>query len=148
MSTRNARRRAKKNQKSGSPPATTEAVPATLPWERARDTLGRQLLRTQPAPDGHVRPMCVVRPRDPEKALRLAKEALANSDVEGFASLPEIVGTLTFLGYLTVTGYVADARGEIVGNVQRGDSFLVMQEERPIGEEFVIPVGTREKGWS
>ena len=133
MSTRNARRQAKKRAGRA---VTKETSPGVLPWEKARATLGRQLLRTAPAPDGVVRPMCVLRPKDPVRAINLARMYQAKNDAAAFARLPEVVRDYTFAGYLTITGYVAGAEGEIVGNVQPGDSFTLMQEEFAIGEEF------------
>jgi hypothetical protein len=91
--------------------------------------------------------MAVVHPKDPELALRIARGALARNDKEAFAKLPEAVRDYTFSGYLTLTGYVADLDGEILGNVQRGDSFILFQEDEfTIGQEIQIPPAPSKEG--
>jgi len=90
------------------------------------------------APDGQ--PMLVVRPSNPELALKLAEKAVEEQDADLFASLPDTVeqagGEYTFVGYLASrlgslkgSRCIVDDKGAYVGEIQAGDSFI--SQKRP-----------------
>lgn len=69
--------------------------------------------------------MMVMRPSDPEKAVKIALEAQKANDADRFLNLPEEVGDYTFVGYLSAEGrQILDENGAVVGDVQKGDSFV------------------------
>jgi hypothetical protein len=89
--------------------------------------------------DEHGQRMQVIRPKDPRKALDLARTSLANQDAVLFDRLPAIVedaaGAYTFMGYLArrVSGQpcIVDASGKFVAECAPGDSFVTGWPEKP-----------------
>jgi len=74
-------------------------------------------------------PLMVIRPADPEKAIRIAKEAAEANDAERLANLVDEVGadTYTFVGYATHGKRIVDESGKPIGETQPGDSFVTVR---------------------
>lgn len=73
--------------------------------------------------------MMVARPQDPQKAIRIAKEAAAQNDVARLANLMDEVGieTYTIVGYLSADDrIILDESGKQIGAIEAGDSFLTI----------------------
>jgi len=71
------------------------------------------------------RKMMVMRPADPEKAIRVALEAQKANDVDRLLNLPEEVGDYTFVGYASADGhYILAEDGTVIEKIKRGDSFV------------------------
>lgn len=86
--------------------------------------------------DGH--PCAVLRPRDPELALKLVEDAQSKDDAtEQQKAFNEVLNAqpYQFRGYLSggkegrLHFYVIDAGGKYVEELQRGDSFVEAQFE-------------------
>lgn len=79
------------------------------------------------APDGQR--MQVIRPKNPQLALAIARVALARQDMALMNRLPEEVGieSYTLVGFLGRRGKrtgILDERGNVVGELKAGDSFV------------------------
>ena len=84
------------------------------------------------------KPVQVIRPSDPEKAIRIAKETIATNDVERFKNLPdEVMGEkndpYTFVGWLskTANGDILGVNGQVIDHCKPGDSFMTGLGEKP-----------------
>ncbi len=76
------------------------------------------------------KPTMVMRPRDPEKAIRIAKECAEQNDTERLANLMEEVGwPYLFVGYLSQSGSVVDEKGNVVDTMQPGDSLMTLGDK-------------------
>lgn len=73
-------------------------------------------------------PLAVIRPKNPEVALALAKTALDNQDQKLVDSMLE-AQDYTFLGWLEVGGEnIIDKDGKPLGKPQPGDSFVTLKD--------------------
>lgn len=83
--------------------------------------------------DGHT--MAVIRPEDPERALRRSKEALTKDGAAGFnAVLSE--QTYTWIGLLRKDGKIVNLKRKVVDKIQPGDSLVSFKELREAGFEI------------
>jgi len=83
------------------------------------------------------RPMLVIRPDDPEKAVRIAQETANANNIARFKGLPEEVGEYTVVGYASEDARkIVDKMGNVIGEIKRGDSFITMPVDPPIGSRF------------
>lgn len=78
--------------------------------------------------DEHGLWMQVIRPDNPARALALAKQSVALQQSDLFDAVPLAAGCLyTYLGYFGKQGKqfrVVDAEGAVLGELEKGDSFV------------------------
>ena len=119
----------------GSSLITTSTNAKDIVMVRTEDTAPSSRKYTvQQTPDGHGR-MCVIRPHNPSLAIQMAGLSMRTGDSDLFAKIPAVVGDYTFLGYATGTEHVVDARGNVVAQLQPGDSFV---GEKSLKESSVV----------
>ena len=83
------------------------------------------------APNGL--PLMVIRPDDPEKAIRIASECQRANDHKRLENLPQEVGNYRFIGYASKgrPTDIVDDRGNVIDRLAPGDSFITEQESPP-----------------
>ncbi len=72
--------------------------------------------------------LMIARPQDPQKAIRIAKEAARDNHVARLANLMDEVGieTYTIVGYLSQDESIVDESGKRIGAIRPGDSFVTI----------------------
>lgn len=106
-----------------------------LTWREARLKYGKQKTMMSGG-----KPMSVIRPKNADLALELAKKAHQTNDGDLLDRLPFEVNEYTFVGWMAATpGYVVDRDGEIIDVLKSGDSFMGFEcDQFEPGEPFVM----------
>lgn len=71
-------------------------------------------------------PLCVVRPMDPERAVKMAKRLVGTRHDAGQAAMDAMLKEqkYTFCGFAGRDGTIRDAHGRVLGKMVPGDSYV------------------------
>lgn len=72
-------------------------------------------------------PLIVIRPADPELALRLVKDCVETNDPELFAKIVLQEQDYTYRGFLGKNGKILDENGRYLELLKPGDSFVTVK---------------------